>query len=68
MTDMIRTTTTNTVNDAWAAEEVLNGRLATSHRSIVVSAKELTYSPFMVMLSVIMSHPDNFIGSERGVL
>ena len=68
MTDMIRTTTTNVVNHASAAEAVLNGRLATSHRLIDVSAKEITCSLCMVMLSVIMSHPDNFIGSEREVL
>ncbi len=68
MTDMIRTNTTNIFNHTSAAEEVLNRRLITSHRSIGISAKELTCSPCMVMLSVIMSYTDNFIGTERVVL
>jgi len=62
MTDMIRATTANTVNHASDVEIVPNGPLAAFHRSVGVSAKEITCSPFMVMLSVIISHTDNFIG------
>jgi len=60
---MIRATIANTVNHVSAAKEVLiNEPLAASHRAIGVIAKEITCSPCMIMLSVIISHTDNFIG------
>ena len=68
MTDMISATTANTVNHASAAEILPKEPLEASHRSIGVSAKEITCIPCMAMLSAIISHPDNLIDYRPDVV
>ena len=62
---MIRVNTANTVN---TTINRVSAVAAASIRSIGVSAKELMYSPFMVKLSVITSHPFDSINYVAGLI
>lgn len=58
MSDIIRAVIAKPVNHPSTAEEVLNACLAATHRSVDVSARKIICSSFIVVISIIISHPD----------